>query len=485
MNDSASSHAPNATTPTATTPTSTGGLKLPAARPRKVRRPSDQSSIPKVWSSRTLEQPSGLGIDWLSICWRYHTPEDVPLLPPEFCLGLLLRELLGHGGSPWRPGGYDSGLDWGDGITLVHSSTRGKLDIKGTGCRRLGVEAVLRLMRAVSADPHCHATRIDVFADLHPAPPGLIESIHNACKCQCMHLLRGYTIHQGASDAGKPESGGIYLGSSKSNAQVLVYDKGAQLATHAVGEWVRWEARYRNHAAQALLKELTDPRNEPLQVVRTRCISLVEFRRTKRDSAVKRRKNHWRRAERCPFFAQLADGIAAGTLRPPPRLEAGIGRALAYGRKCLAPLARVAQEAGVSFAFVIETLLQEQDPDDLERAPTPRMLQLAALVKKRYEQLHPELQTHPPAAPSEEPAVRAQAPGPHAPSSLRGIPRPGRVESDPTPPAACTPARLGGTEPDAAARSGSVGPAGRCSGSDTDGAHGRTNSPPRHGGAAQ
>jgi DNA relaxase NicK len=193
---------------------------------------------------------TGAGLGWLQGTVRNTAPEPViALLGAAFGADPEIRS----GGTHWYAESMSIGLH-----ALVAWAPRARpeaaetyFEVHQTGLDELGGARSLRL----AGDLHeagARFTRVDGYFDdraRHVEPPGVAEAFRQ--RLAVSHIrrvreLRAYVLADGMEGV-RPDGATTYLGSSKSEAMVRIYDKAAESGRASAG--VRWEVQMRGRRA--------------------------------------------------------------------------------------------------------------------------------------------------------------------------------------------------------------------------------------------
>lgn len=112
------------------------------------------------------------------------------------------------------------------------------VELKGAACALLGWEGLCRTIEAVGVIKR--VTRLDVALDVFTGVPTIRELSQRYTAPGSYGPYRSCRSLIHHDDAG---GGGVYFGSREGGREVCVYDKRVQ-SSAAVGQWVRFEARY-------------------------------------------------------------------------------------------------------------------------------------------------------------------------------------------------------------------------------------------------
>ena len=210
------------------------------------------------------DQKTGIGIsariDWLSLSIPDCATPKATKLFTDIYPGAELQD---------RPfNGYRSNqMCLLTGAKLLTDSFAGNnritIELPGQACQFLGeIEPVLTpwadLFPLITNVPRIDLA-IDLLGDVSHVIPALIESHRSG---NINPDLAGSVRQDFDGKTLTDTSHSYYLGSTKSDKYVNIYDKGEQTGEFETGKWVRWEARFKNKIAISVLQSLI---NEPTE----------------------------------------------------------------------------------------------------------------------------------------------------------------------------------------------------------------------------
>ena len=297
-----------------------------------------------------------IGFDWVSITGtcESHPPVEAILTETHQGPNKQTRGQQGYRRQTVYPSGVQFFTDGPEGRWWVQ--------IPGSACAALGGTKLFDLVQRIL--PHGRCRRLDIRRDVKGSRIKLIGQIQDACNRGQMCYLHSFKAFLEKDRSGEVIGEGMYLGSSKSDRFVRVYDKGLERGTLPRGAWVRFESQMRNQiaeqaAAVIFTRNCTTSWHLVAQVYMT---SVVDFR-TGTDHNLSRRPRaaFWFR------FAETHQIMRPSTTRDPSTVQTW-ANAL---RRCFGGrLSVAAQRAGCSIETMAAHFLQDvQVPESAKTHP--------------------------------------------------------------------------------------------------------------------
>jgi len=276
-----------------------------------------------------------VGIDWLRFTWDRQRMGE---------LTERLAEYLGTWEVTRGRWSYAERQQFPYGASIQYSDRERPeccCDLPGEACQRLGEDVLLDLLRDAYAMDF-QATRIDLRADFHGEPVGLIDLVMRSA--QAGELCRAHKV-----DPRQPfdaENGKLFgrqinlgvRGKNGSGRYVRVYDKGLETGTETVGRWERWESEFSKKVA-AQVGEALIVAADWLRGMKQACFGAVDFRENNGQRAYERRP-------RVQWWHDLLEGLEPITYRK-HKTPATLQSYMTWLRRCVSPgLQKLAEHAG-------------------------------------------------------------------------------------------------------------------------------------------
>lgn len=224
-----------------------------------ISQPSDLSALP----SNTRATPPPLPdigvfalVDYLSLTGPKATESDTRML-----LLSLFPDLEPTGKRTQWYGEFETSQSC-PGVTFLvdhNTSDRWKIELKGEPLQYIALGGLTHLLTGID-HTGLTCTRIDCTVDLkdpHGRLTTLIQELENDCLAEMVFPARDHMPMpklRGREVIGKS----LYHGEPTSRKVLCLYDKGLQSSKGILpaGQWLRWEARYRDEAAQPVFETI-------------------------------------------------------------------------------------------------------------------------------------------------------------------------------------------------------------------------------------
>lgn len=339
-------------------------------------------------TSAEFGEDDHIGVDWLTMTF------------PESVVGRIARKVRAIEAGPAKEGraqhAYARQSRFPSGLTLStgHRSGRAMLNVPGSACASLGTMDVLKLARRVYrlSGGDARATRCDWRRDTVRADQTFISEVIAACKRgELRRVQRFKEFIDRRGDSQLLMGHGVYLGSTRSQRFVRVYDKGLETTLCSPGTWVRFEAQFRDEFADGAMRAVVDARSSWHLAAFQYIAGVVDFVPGERGPGV-----HWDRLPRSPFWSAYLAGASTLRTRKAVRSPDVVSHA-DWLYRSLGQLQAAADLAGITLGQAVDRLLGSARPNpdgalvhDLKTALDDRSTSLVTLghVQGQEEAVH-------------------------------------------------------------------------------------------------